>query len=168
MYHTHLKSRLADLRIYIYTILSKKKFFRNLLRSSFYLLTGLIRIIKRFIKRFIKIIYVIVLNFSFHKVYQRREKIQKFIKKLLVNGIRLYILYLILYLNWWGLLFNYFFIEKLESFIVWDLENYSTKFNILLSLLNLDNLALFIYIAVVKVGLYTIYSNDFYSNYLAM
>ena len=87
---------------------------------------------------------------------------------MLVNVIRMYILYLVLYLNWWGLVFNYFFLKRLGSSMLWDLENCSTRLNIFLSLLNLDNITLFIYIALVKVGLHTIYSNDFYSNYFSM
>ena len=48
-----------------------------------------------------------------------------------------------------------------------NLENRSTKVDIPLFLLNLDNIILFIYTAVVKVGLYTIYDYNFYSNYFS-
>ena len=56
--------------------------------------------------------------------------------------------------------FNYLFNGFLESFIVWDITTYTSTFYILLSFLNFDNLFLFFYIFLIKVGLVFIFSHN--------
>lgn len=76
-------------------------------------------------------------------------------------------IYIFFYQNVWGYLFNYFFFDFLESFIVWDITTYTGVFYILLSLVNLDNLFLFIYITTTKVGLSFIFNHTWYESLLA-
>lgn len=72
------------------------------------------------------------------------------------------------YQNVCGLIFNFIFLEILDSFIVWDISNIYGILNICLSLLHLDNLILFIYIMFIKVGVSAVYHNNPIDTYITM
>ena len=121
-----------------------------------------------YFKKFFKILKKKFIEFGYFEIYRNRIEIKKFIKLVIINFVRIYIVYILFYKNIFGLVFNYCFVEDLERFIVWDIHSYSGVFNILLFFVNLDNLLLFIYILFVKVGIYYIYNNDFVSNYYSI
>ena len=106
------------------------------------------------------------MDFLFFDVWQNRVFISNVFISILTYCTYFYLVYLLLYVNFWGLAFNYLFSDLLESFIVWDLDTYKGVAFIFLWLSNLDNLVLVVYILVIKLGLSCIFVNGVKITYM--
>ena len=124
----------------MYSFLSKlfNSLFNNLIKPFNFIFTFL---------------YKSTLDFFFFKIPRNSNIINSFILTFFKFTIFLLLSYVFLYQGVLGNVFNYFFHDFLESFIVWDITTYTGVFYIYLTFLNIDNLFLFIYILIVKVGL---------------
>lgn len=119
------------------------------------------------VKYILSIFYKKFIDFLFFDIYRNRIFLKVFFKSLIIRCTCILVLFILLYHNIYGLVFNYIFTGVLDSFIVWDISNISGVFNIFLSLLNLDNLILFFYIIFIKVGVSYIYYNNFIDTFIA-
>jgi len=138
---------------------------------SFYYSFVLVNFFKR-INFFFKLVFIFFyksfIDFLFFDLYRNRVNIKRFFVKLFNYLLLALLTYIFLYLNFWGLVFNYLFVNYLDSFVVWDISTYYGIFNIFLSLLNLENLFLFLYILFLKVGIYYIHSNNYLDTFTTM
>ncbi len=98
-------------------------------------------------------VYKLFIDLIFFDIPRNITTLKKLLTTLQIILFYFICIYILLYQNLWGHIFNYLFSEFNESFIVWDITNYTGIFLIILSFLNLDNLLLIIYIITYKVGL---------------
>ena len=104
--------------------------------------------------------YKSIIDFFFFDIPRSIDKIKSLSFFLLKVFMYLVLVYFLLYKNIWGNVFNYFFSDFLESFIVWDVTTYYGVLYIYLTFLNIDNLFLLLYILFTKVGLSFIISHN--------
>jgi len=111
-------------------------------------------------------IYKKFIDFLFFDLYRNKDYFIAFFKKIKRCIYIFTFFYVFLYLNTWGLIFNYFFENFLESFIVLNISTFFGKLNICLSLLNLDNIVLSFYIIFFKIGILFILENSYIISFM--
>ena len=131
---------------FIYIKKSFKFFFFKyvLFATSISLIPGMLYTLSKYLRilliKLLKIFKNILMDFLFFDVYQKRVKIGNTIVDLVTYCVYLYLLYLLVYINIWGLIFNYIFCNCLEYFIIWDVDSYKGILYISLWFMNLDNI----------------------------
>lgn len=94
-----------------------------------------------------------IIDFIFFVVWANRYVILEKLDKYFYIFIKIFLFYLIFYSNMYILLYNSIFCRSLNMFFYWDLTSYYGLFSIFLCYINIDNLALLMYILVFKLGL---------------
>ena len=144
---------------------------KTLLTLYIYMYTMWIILFNKFwsaLKSIFNVFYKKFIDFLFFDLYRNRVLIKLKIKFLIKLSMRVLFTFTFFYQNVCGLIFNFIFLEILDSFIVWDISNIYGILNICLSLLHLDNLILFIYIMFIKVGVSAVYHNNPIDTYITM
>lgn len=121
-----------------------------------------------FLKFIARFLYKKFIDFLVFDLYRNRDHIRLFLRRFSKLSFYVLFIYTLLYLNAWGLIFNYIFVDSLDTFIVWDITTYRSTFNIFLSLLNIDNLFLFIYLVFFKVGVSYIHYHEFLESFIRL
>jgi NADH:ubiquinone oxidoreductase subunit 5 (subunit L)/multisubunit Na+/H+ antiporter MnhA subunit len=155
---------LKVLLLYLKKVL-KNYFFRYMIFS--YELSLIPAILLDFCKFLVKVFILllkffknITTDFLYFDLYRNRVFLLDVFVRMLSWYIHLYIIYLLLYINLWGVTFNYIFSKLLESLVIWNIDTYKDISFIILWALNLDNAFLVIYVLVIKIGLSFILVND--------
>jgi len=129
---------------------------------------GLFRRTWSFLKFLGRFLYKKFIDFLFFDLYRNRDYIRSFLRRFSKLSFYVLFVYTLLYLDAWGFIFNYIFVDSLDTFIVWDITTYRSTFNIFLSLLNIDNLFLFIYLVFFKVGVSYIHYHEFLESFIRL
>ena len=106
-----------------------QKFFNFVLRLSITFVSFLCKVFKKayfyLFKKFI--------DFLFFDVYRNRFKIANILHKILINFIRVLLVYFLFYQNKWGQVFNIFFSAFNENFAWWNFSTWTGIFYIVLT-----------------------------------
>ena len=132
--------RIIELFLKKYNVTQTISFYISFIWTSVFCRIG------SFLRFLTTFLYKKFIDFLFFDLYRNRDFIKLFLRRFTKLSLYITFIYMLLYLNVWGLIFNYIFVDSLETFIVWDITTYRSTFNIFLSLLNIDNLFLFIYL----------------------
>ncbi len=151
--------RIIELFLKKYNVTQTISFYISFIWTGFFCRIG------SFLRFLTTFLYKKFIDFLFFDLYRNRDFIKLFLRRFTKLSLYITFIYMLLYLNVWGLIFNYIFVDSLETFIVWDITTYWSTFNIFLSLLNIDNLFLFIYLVFFKVGISYIYHHEFIDSF---
>lgn len=151
--------------LYFYRIFSSVIFkysfvhvFLTLLNS--FISTRIVMLLGIFRKFYLRL-YKLFIDFLYFGIYRNRIQIFNFIHFVLINLVRVFLVYFFLYINIWGQVHTWLFSKYNENFVFWDMDSYTGLFYIFITFLNIDNLFMLFYILLSEFG----FSNTSYNSF---
>jgi len=152
----------------IFSVSNKYPFIKSYTFYFFNLMRNVYFFTKPIIRSWYIYVYKKFIDFLFFDLYRNRTKIKTFLNKILINFIRLLLVYFLLYKNNWGFVFNIFFSDLNDCFVWWDCSTPKGMLYIFITYLNIDNLIMLFYIFFIDVGLSNLFSSTYDSNFILL
>lgn len=108
------------------------------------------------------------IDFAFFKVFRNRILIYEQFKIYVYIFIKIYILYILFYKNYWNTFYNFILHENTEYIISWDISSITGILFVFFTFLNVDNILILIHIFVTEYNLIFFNQLDYCTMFLSV